>query len=319
MNDLLRQFAAEMAAERRWSETTVRSYAGDLNDLCRYLAGQGIVRPEEVRSHHVSMYVHQLRKDGRSEATVIRRLAAARAFFSYLCRQGIIGDNPVVGMSAPKAGVRRPRSLSVDEVERLLAAPSPETPLGMRDRAMLELMYASGLKASELLLLDVEDVRLDLALVRCAAPGKKERLVPVDPVCERTLRTYLEEVRPQLARPRERALFVNRSGERLTRQALWKTLKKYAAAIGADPGAVGPQTLRHSFAVHLLRNGADLRAVQDMLGHANLSTTQMYASVARPRIRDVYERAHPRSARSGAPDSRLPDTSISQRMGANEP
>lgn len=307
MNDLVRQFAIDLAAERGWSETTVRSYVGDLNDLLCYLAVRGIDRPEAVRPHHLSMYIHQLRQMGRSEATIIRRLSAARAFFAYLRGRGLIVDNPVAQVASPRAGKGRLRSLSVEEVERLLAAPSPDTPLGMRDRAMLGLMYASGLKASELLQLDVDDVRLDMALVRCAAPGKKERLVPVDPVCVRTLRTYLSESRPLLARPDVRALFVNRSGERMTRQALWKTLKKYAAAVGVDPDAIGPQTLRHSFAVHLLHNGADLRAVQDLLGHAHLSTTQMYASVARPRIRDVYERAHPRASRNKTPGDRSPD------------
>jgi integrase/recombinase XerD len=301
MMDLVRAFADELAAVRGRSDATVRSYAGDLADLARFMAEQGVERAEDVRPHHLSLYMHRLKGDGRSEATVSRRLASARAFFAFLQRRSVIADNPAVRVERPRLVRVNPRTLKVDEVERLLAAPSPRTPQGLRDRAMLDLMYASGLKASELVALNVDDVRLDLSFVRCAA-GKKERLVPVDGVCAQKLRDYLTEGRPRLARKGGEALFVGRAGDRMTRQALWKTLKKHAASCGLDPAAIAPQTLRHSFAVHLLERGADLRAVQDLLGHAHLSTTQMYASIARPRARDVYDRLHPRAAKPNESD-----------------
>lgn len=302
MMELVRAFADELASGRGRSEATVRGYAGDLADLVRFLAGQGVERPEDVRPHHLSLYMHRIRGDGRSEATVSRRLASARAFFAFLQRRGVIADNPAVRLERPRAARGKPRTLDAASVERLLAAPSPRTPAGLRDRAMLDLMYASGLKASELIALDVGDVRLDLSFVRCAS-GKKERLVPVDAVCARKLRDYLSEGRPRLARKGGEALFVNRAGGRITRQSLWKTIKKYAAECGLDPAAIAPQTLRHSFAVHLLERGADLRAVQDLLGHAHLSTTQIYASIARPRARDVFDRLHPRAAATGEYES----------------
>jgi integrase/recombinase XerD len=227
---------------------------------------------------------------------VKRRAAAVRSLFKYLLRENVLTADPTLDLAAPKLPKRLPRVLTIEEVERLLAAPDLSSPQGLRDRAMLELLYGSGLRVSEVTSLNVGDVDLSVELVRCLGKGSKERLVPVGSHAVRAVRAYQQTARPVLVgRRMTSALFLNRRGGRLTRQGCWKLLRGHARRAGIMR-PLTPHVLRHSFATHLLERGADLRAVQEMLGHATINTTQIYTHVARDRLRVIYAQAHPRAA-----------------------
>ena len=203
--------------------------------------------------------------------------------------------DPTDDLSSPKLERKLPRVLTVDEVEKLLNQPDTSTPAGIRDKAMLEVLYATGIRVSELVSLNLDDIELDEGFVRCIGKGSKERVVPMGEIAINALRSYLSKGRPKLvSNPGENALFLNHHGRRLTRQGFWKIVKKYAAQLGIRK-EITPHTLRHSFATHLLENGADIRAVQEMLGHADISTTQIYTHVTKDRLKDVYARSHPRA------------------------
>ncbi|HXF81946.1 MAG TPA: site-specific tyrosine recombinase XerD [bacterium] len=278
---------------------TVEAYRRDLADFERFLRVRGVRRPAEVTRAVVTLYLLTLRRRGRAPATVKRRVAAIRALFRHLVREQVVAIDPTVDLQAPRLPRRLPRVLTVQEVEALLAAPDPSTPEGLRDRAMLELLYASGLRVSELIGLDLGDVDLAAELVRCVGKGGKERVVPLGSRAIAALLDYQRRGRPVLVgRSGRQALFVSRRG-RLTRQGCWKLLRAHARRAGITT-PLTPHVLRHSFATHLLEGGADLRAVQEMLGHASVSTTQIYTHVARDRLRAVYAQAHPR------PGMRLP-------------
>lgn len=286
-------FLAYALAEQGLAARTVEAYKRDLDDFARFLHGRGIARPEAVTRAAVTVYLVALRRRGLAPATVKRRAAAVRSFFHYLVREELLEQDPTVDLGAPKLPRRLPNVLTVDEVDRLLAAPDPKTPGGLRDRAMLELMYASGLRVSEAVGLNLGDVDLAAELVRCVGKGNKERVVPVGSRAVAALLAYQRGGRSALARRRPgQALFLSRRG-RLTRQGCWKLLKQYAARAGITR-RLTPHVLRHSFATHLLERGADLRAVQEMLGHASIGTTQIYTHVSREHLRAVYARAHPR-------------------------
>lgn len=286
----------EHLRERRLAPNTVESYRRDLADMIRAMAELGIDGPEQVRPHHLSAYLLKLRGMSRSNATVSRRLVSIRGFFQYLVSQRTIADNPALTLEAPKPERKPPRVLSEADVDKLLEAPRTDTAAGVRDRAMLEALYASGLRVSELLSLDVEHVRTELGLLVCTGPGGKERMVPIGSLCSEWMVKYMQEARPQLLKEdkAEPALFLSHLGGRMTRQGFWKRIKQLAkdAGVGEE---IAPHTLRHSFAVHLLAGGADLRSVQEMLGHANPASTQIYQPAAKTRLKEVYERAHPRS------------------------
>jgi len=223
-------------------------------------------------------------------------VAAVKSFFKFLEDIGQISTNPAKELETPRAEKHLPATISAEDVDRLLAAPSDDTPAGLRDRAMLELLYATGLRVSELVSLNVNDVDLDEGTVRCMGKGKKERVLPLYEKARYALYRYLEHGRPQLLGKdnRQDALFLNRRGTRLTRQGLWLIIKRYVEQIGITQN-VTPHTLRHSFATHMLRGGADLREVQQMLGHANITTTQIYTQVSDEHKREVYDEAHPRA------------------------
>lgn len=294
------------------SRHTCLAYRNDLVDFARFASRRGTATPREVSRSVVTLYLFALRRRGAATATVGRRLAALKSFYKFLAREGTTAGDPTEDVRGPKAGRRLPRVLSTEEVTALLGRPDPKTPEGLRDRAMLELLYASGLRASELVGLDVGDVDLAAETVRTVGKGSRERLVPLGSHAVRALQAYLERAKPALARGRNaRALFVGRLGRRLTRQSAWAIVRKY----GRDAGlrrAVTPHVLRHSFATHLLEGEADLRAVQEMLGHASISTTQIYTHVARERVREVFDRSHPRdrmnvAAPSGVGSPRPPN------------
>ncbi|RMH28432.1 MAG: tyrosine recombinase XerD [Planctomycetota bacterium] len=281
---------------------TLEAYGRDLRELLRFLGGRGVVEPAAVGPRDLSEFlVSQKVDEGKAAGTVIRRLAAVRVFFRYLEAEGAIEENPATWLERPTRWRRLPGVLSPGQVRRLLEAPTPEQdgagrpPLWLRDRAMLELMYASGLRASEVGAVGVADAYRETGLVRVLGKGSKERLVPMHAAAWSALERYLADCRPRLVRPdgRDRGrLLLSRTGRPLERVAVWQIVKRQAARAGL--ANVHPHTLRHSFATHLLTGGADLRLVQELLGHADIATTQVYTHVDRGRLKSVHKRFHPR-------------------------
>lgn len=276
---------------------TLQSYERDLAQLLRYLADEGLGGAEDVQKHHLSLYFHRLKGQGRAAATISRQMVSVRAFFHYLQASGAIRANPALHLEAPKPDRSAPAVLSLEEVERLLEAPDTGDTAGQRDAAMLELLYGAGMRVSEMIALDLGHIDLGLGFIRCTDARGKERIIPLGETAGDALRTYMDRSRPKMAGGNELALFLNRRGGRMTRQGFWKIVKKYALAAGIG-GDLTPHDLRHAFAAHLLQNGADLRSVQELLGHADLQTTHMYVQPAKTRIKEVYGQAHPRAKRN---------------------
>lgn len=296
MDDLIGKFVDYLATERKLALNTLESYGRDLRQYAEFLAGSKVSSPAEASRATIIAYLLYMQKQGKATATVARRLAALKAFYHYLLRTGVVDRDPAAHLESPKLQKRLPRVLTVGEIERLLQQPRLDDLAGLRDRAMLELLYATGIRVSELVALNRSDVNLALGHVGCGGPGARERVIPLGSVAKRWVGEYLLRARPGLGRgrPDDDTLFVNHHGRRLTRQGFWKIVKRYA--LGAKIAKViTPHTIRHSFATHLLENGADLRAVQEMLGHADISTTQIYAQVTGGRLKEVYARAHPRA------------------------
>jgi integrase/recombinase XerD len=295
MQGLLDLFLSYLNVERGFSSNTLSAYSRDLVEVVEYLVGQGVSSWSEVAHQHLAEYFVRL-GDGLSHRSKARRLAALRSFFKYLEKRGAIIKNPASHMRFPKFRVPLPEVLSESQVEALLAQPDRSTPVGQRDRAMLELLYASGLRVSEITGLRVQQLFLDPGYVVVLGKGDKERLVPMGEWARETLEAYLDHGRRQLLKPGRHSVFVflNRRGTELTRQGVWKIIKQYALRAGI-PQSLTPHMLRHSFATHLLQNGADLRSLQTMLGHADISTTQIYTHVARTRLKAIHQQYHPRS------------------------
>lgn len=296
MPGLIDEFLAYLSAERGLALNTLESYGRDLKQFIAFLdRADPPAALEAATTAAVIGYLRQLQDEGKAPATVARRLAAIKAFYQFLVRERRLDRDPTAHLATPKLQKRLPRVLSVREVESLLRQPDPTASSGLRDHAMLEILYATGIRVSELVSLDVEHVNLDMGFLRCTGKGSKERVIPIGSLAIQSCREYLKSGRNRLLRdPAEVGLFLNHHGRRLTRQGFWKILKKYSrqAHITAD---ITPHTLRHSFATHLLENGADLRSVQEMLGHADISTTQIYTHVTRGRLKEVYARTHPRA------------------------
>lgn len=300
MQDAIHEFLEYLEAERGYSVNTLAAYQNDLGQFLVFLqqlpAEQRPASWANVTRDHVVQYILDMKEREYAPSTVARKVAALKSFLKYLEEAGRIPTNPAKDLETPRAEKHLPSTISAEEVDRLLAAPDTNTPTGLRDKAMLELLYATGLRVSELVSLNVQDVDLDEGTVRCMGKGKKERILPIYDRARYALYQYLEKGRPRLVREQsgEEALFLNRRGTRLTRQGLWLIIKRYVEAVGIQEN-VTPHTLRHSFATHMLRGGADLREVQKLLGHANISTTQIYTQVTNERMREVYDEAHPRA------------------------
>lgn len=298
MLNLLRAFIQFLSSERGLTRNTLESYERDVAHYIKYLDLQGVTSIEQSSKTHLMQYIHNLRLTGKAAATVTRGIVSIRSFYHFLIREQRITQDPTLYLELPKAEKKLPKIMPIDEVGRLLDAPSGTTPFGIRDKAMLELLYATGIRVSELVSLDTEDINLDIGFIRCSGQGLKERIIPLGKVAVEALKVYMGSIRAVLLKrtepDAERALFINPAGTRLTRQGFWKIIKKYAREAGIEED-ITPHTLRHSFAAHLLENGADLRAVQEMLGHADISTTQMYTQVTKLRMKDVYDSAHPRA------------------------
>ena len=285
-------FLSALALERGLSARTVAAYRGDLERFGAALARHG-GDPSAASPAELAAYLRQLRTRGLSPRSANRALAALRGFFAFLVATGRRADDPAVSLVAQRTLRHLPRVLSEAEVEALLAAPDPASPAGLRDRAMLEVLYATGLRVSELVGLRLSELQLDRGFVVVIGKGDKERPVPLGDEAERWLRRYLAEGRPHLARGRHDRVFVNRRGGPLSRQGVWKILRNHGVTAGV--AALHPHALRHSFATHLLEHGADLRAVQAMLGHADIATTEIYTHVHRERLQRLYDRFHPRA------------------------
>jgi integrase/recombinase XerD len=284
-------FLALLAARR--APRTVDAYRRDLADLSAYLDSP----PATAGVEQLEAWLADLRARGQAPASIARRAAAARSFYRHLVALGLRADNPAADVELPRRRTRLPRTLSLSEVERLIDAANGVTPRALRDRALVELLYGAGLRVSEAVGLERGGVDLDNRLVRCVGKGDKERLVPLGREAVEALRRYLARGRPHLDRLRRAELFLNAQGGALTRAGAFLILKRLAAKAGLDPQRVHPHLLRHSFATHLLEGGADLRSVQEMLGHADLGTTELYTHVSDRRRRDTYFSAHPHAHR----------------------
>ncbi|HHU50832.1 MAG TPA: site-specific tyrosine recombinase XerD [Firmicutes bacterium] len=299
MYSYLQNFINYLSVERGLAPNTLESYGRDLNQYLTYLKEKkGLKNAEELSTTTqatVAGYLLNLQAKGRATSTISRSLAAIKSFYHFLAREMIIPKDPTANLEAPKQEKRLPKVLSVESVLKLLEQPDLKTPAGIRDRAMLEVLYATGLRVSELVSLRLTDLNLEEGYIRCLGKGSKERIIPLGSVAVKYLQFYLNHARKFLAAtPGEETLFLNHHGRGLTRQGFWKIIKKYAEKLGiAD--RITPHTLRHSFATHLLENGADLRAVQEMLGHVDISTTQIYTHLTRGRLKEVYDKAHPRA------------------------
>jgi integrase/recombinase XerD len=294
-------FLAYLELERGLSRNTLSAYRSDLLQLGEFLSARGTTA-ERARHEDLAAFLDDLAEghEGRppvAATTLSRKVACVRSFYRHLRREGIIAHDPTADLRGPRRPQRLPRVLSRDEVNRLLAQPSGGEPLALRDRALLEVMYACGLRASEAVGLELGDVDLEEGLLRARGKGSKERLVPVGRSALAALRVYCVAGRPQLLGPRSSTrLFVSRRGEGLTRQGLYKIVQGHARRAGLED-RMSPHTLRHTFATHLLAGGCDLRSLQEMLGHADLSTTQVYTHLSADRLKDAYFSAHPRATR----------------------
>ena len=301
LREAIDSFLNYLTVEKGFSENTVVAYRNDLYQLANFVE-------EEATKHDFTpswasfgrqgmlSYLLSLKERGYAATTVARKVAAAKSFSNFMLTEGNIRDNLMLNVTSPRVGKSLPKPISRSQAMLLLEQPAKQsTPEAKRDKAMLELLYASGMRVSELVSLNLGDIDIDDGSVRCFGKGHKERLIPIAPRATLTVKEYQQEARPHLSHnDAEQALFLNRRGDRLTRQGLWQILKGYAKSADLDK-EITPHTLRHSFATHMLNGGADLRSVQELLGHANISTTQVYTHLTTEHVRRIYDKSHPRA------------------------
>ena len=293
MDDITR-YSTYLEREKRASRNTVTSYLRDINQFADYLKRSQRCSLRQAKVEMVQGYMNWMLNDGKSAASVTRFLASVKSFYNFLLAEGSVDANPAKGLTAARAERKYPEILTSREVETFLDQPRCVDAKGFRDHAMLELLYATGIRVSELISLNLDDLNLSAGFIRCRSKGK-ERIIPLYHTAVKALQDYVKNIRPHLiADNGEEALFVNMSGERMSRQGFWKIIKCYQEKAGIEKD-IPPHTLRHSFAVHLLENGADLRSIQEMLGHADISSTQIYTHVVKRQLKDVYQKAHPRA------------------------
>lgn len=294
MNTYVKEYTSFMTDIRHKSLNTVESYKRDVTQYISYLDGTGVTDISSTTKTTVLSYLLYLQKEGRASSTVSRTLASLRSYYLFMMQNGVVKSNPTSNLEAPHVEKKIPKILSGEEVELLLEQPKNCDNKGIRDKAMLELLYATGIRVSELITLDVSDVNVPMSFVRCKG-GKKERIIPMGHQAKYALENYINNVRKYMVKDEnETALFVNCSGARLSRQGFWKLIKYYQHIAGIETD-ITPHTLRHSFAAHLLENGADLHSIQEMMGHADISSTQVYSRMMNSKIKDVYAKAHPRA------------------------
>jgi len=297
LKDQIKDFIHYLIVERGLSNNTIVSYERDLKSYQKHLNEvQKVATFNDVSRLHIIQFLKFLKESGKSSKTIARHTASIRNFHQFLLREKQADQDPSVLIESPQTERNLPKILSLQEVEKLLETPKLTSPFGLRDKAMLELLYATGIRVTEMINLNLTDAHLTMGFIRCYGKGNKERIVPIGKAATEAIMNYVENGRTKLMNKKEptEALFINHHGKRITRQGFWKNLKKIALEANIK-NELTPHTLRHSFATHLLENGADLRAVQEMLGHADISTTQIYTHVTKTRLKDVYNQFHPRA------------------------
>jgi integrase/recombinase XerD len=294
MEQLLDQFLHYLIVEKGLSKNTIEAYSHGLNRFLHHLREKGVQEIRDVGKLHIRGFLLALRNKNLNTKSIVRNLVAIRTFFKFLIQEGLLESNPLEEFESPKVAKRLPEILTLEEIEKILEQPNPQTPLGIRDRAMLEMLYATGMRVSELTQLPIHQVNLEAGYVLLYGKGSKERLVPLGSEAMKWVTVYLKTARGILSKGKENpSLFINRSGKGMSRQWFWKNLKDYARRAGLRK-RITPHLLRHSFASHLLERGADIRSVQMMLGHADISTTQIYTHVTGERLKKVHKQYHPR-------------------------
>ena len=300
MDEAIRAFITFLRVEQGASSETMRNYASDLRQLGGFLLSSRLaerpVDPAALSSDSVRAYLQWLDRKGEKRTSLARKLASIRSFYRYLTRQGLVHRNPVEDLRTPKQPKHLPRVLTKDDADALMTFPNGRTTGSLRDRALLETLYSTGARVSELVAINVDDVRQSEGLVRLQGKGRKERIVPIGDLALDAIRSYRASLSRHVSRCASQALFYNSRGGRLTTRSVARIVGRYSSRLAG--GSVSPHTLRHSFATHLLDEGADLRAIQEMLGHASLSTTQKYTHVATDQLLAVYDKAHPRAGRT---------------------
>ena len=294
MAELVSSFENYLIHVKQASDNTVASYMRDVRQFSQYVLEDLGLDLREVSHDQVVDYTNWMAGHGKSPASISRSLASIKNLYQYAVLTGEMKENPARNIKIEKSAKKLPQILTGKEVELLLRQPQCNDFKGYRDKAMLELLYATGIRVSELINLDVDNVNTSAGFIRCIGNGK-ERIIPLYPAAVKALRTYISDIRPQMiANPLESSLFVNMNGERMTRQGFWKIIKYYQDKAGITK-QITPHTLRHSFAAHLLENGADLRSIQEMLGHSDISSTQIYAQIVKQNLKSVYEKYHPKA------------------------
>jgi len=295
MNDMVEEFLSYILVEKGLSDNTVSAYR---NDLCKYT---NFIEKKKKRLHiqeatrsDISDYMMSLKESGLSANSISRNLVAIKVFHRFLLRERYLKEDVTSVLDSPKPWKRLPEALSVSDVESILKKPNTRTSMGIRDKAAIELMYATGLRVSELVNLVIDNINLEVGFIKCVGKGNKERIVPIGKQAQDALNRYLDKSRPKMIKENQApSLFISRLGKKISRQSLWKMIKKYARLAGIKQ-EIMPHTLRHSFATHLLERGADLRVVQEMLGHADISTTQIYTHINKERLKSIHHKFHPR-------------------------
>jgi len=295
MDALLDSFLSYLAVEKGLSENTLESYGRDVKKFIEHLKKEKVAAITEVKYRHIADFLTHSKEKGFTATTIVRSIVSIRQFFKYLIIEKLIAEDPASQIKTPKMKKSIPGVISLDDVETLLGAPDESTPEGLRDSAMLEVLYATGIRVSELIGLKLNDVNFDHGYVIVYGKGSKERIVPVGEKAREKMLSYLADARPLILKSRDaKALFVTRRGSGMTRQGFWKLIKNYGLKAGISK-KISPHTLRHSFATHLLERGADLRTIQIMLGHSDISTTQIYTHVESERLKEIHKKYHPRS------------------------
>ncbi|MGX7029949.1 site-specific tyrosine recombinase XerD [Vagococcus zengguangii] len=296
MNESVEEYIHHLKVERGLSKNSIESYTRDLRQYLAFLEKEGLTEWQVVDRYHVLAFLKQLSDEGKSAATSIRMVSTLRKFHQFLRLERITDQDPMQYVDTPKKGSTLPKTLSLSEVEKIIDAPDTNTILGIRDRAIFEVMYATGLRVTELITLKLDNLHLSLGLIQTIGKGDKERIIPLGDHAIKWINTYLDEARPFLADVQKptNILFLNHRGGGFSRQGIWKNLKQYVVQTGIK-SEVTPHTLRHSFATHLLENGADLRVVQELLGHSDISTTQIYTHITKKRMAEVYKQYFPRA------------------------
>ena len=294
MTDYITMYEEYLLRVKNASANTVASYLRDVRQFSKYVMDIQGRALEEITGDQIMLYFAWMTNHGKSKATVTRSLASIKDFYSFLLVNNAVSVNPAKGVHLEKAEKKLPQILSGQEVELLLEQPQCNDSKGFRDKAMLELLYATGIRVSELISLNLDDVNIPAGFIRCVG-SSKSRMIPLYPGAVRALQIYVEQIRPTLiADPQEKALFVNLSGERMSRQGFWKIIKHYQQTANIQKD-ITPHTLRHSFAAHLLENGADLKSIQEMLGHSDISSTQIYTQIVKQNLKSVYNKFHPKA------------------------